>query len=205
MRNSRDRDTESPRTSIDPAEARIEKLLEGLDPVELPPFYRAQLRARVRAAAARPLWVERLRAPQFAWSVAAACVVALLVIVLSTRPEAPGPAGLPHEFELAGATIDPVMPADNEIVGAGDVEIVAAIYPPLASGGIVRLLVDDRDVTGLADVTADYVMYSPEERFEEGEHIVTIQITDGAGRELRNVSWLFYALNGGRPSDDERV
>jgi len=97
-----------------------------------------------------------------------------------------------------------VTPADNAGVGANDVEIVAAIYPPVEQG-IVRLYVDEVDVTGLAEVTGSYVMYSPAEKFEEGEHIITIEIQDGSGRKLRDVSWLFYALNGERPSQDEQV
>jgi hypothetical protein len=87
------------------------------------------------------------------------------------------------------------MPADNAVVGAGDVEIIASIYPAL-EGGTVRLYVDERDVTGLAEVTDSYVMYSPAERFAEGEHLVTIEIRDGTGRKLKDVSWLFYTLNG---------
>ncbi len=48
-------------------------------------------------------------------------------------------------------------------------------------------------------------MYSPAEKFEEGEHIITIEIQDGSGRKLRDVSWLFYTLNGERRSLDEQV
>ena len=60
-------------------------------------------------------------------------------------------------------------------------------------------------MTGLADVTSEYVMYSPSERLEEGEHIVTIEIRDASGRKLKDVSWLFYTLNGRETSAAERV
>jgi hypothetical protein len=186
------------------SEERVETLLDELRPVDLPPFYRSRLRARLRAAAERPTWRERLRAPALAWSVAGACVVALVLVVLYTgRTDAPPLPGAPG-VRVVDAGIDPVAPADNSVVGAGDVEIVAAIYPPI-EGGIVRLYVDERDVTGLADVTESYVMYSPAERFEEGEHIVTIEITDGSGRRLKDVSWIFYALNGRKQGHDPRT
>ena len=61
------------------------------------------------------------------------------------------------------------------------------------------------DVTGLAEVTGSYVMYSPTESFEEGEHIITIEIRDGSGRKIRDASWLFYTLNGRRQDADDRI
>lgn len=187
------------RVSLD--EDRVEGLLRSLRPVDLPPFYRTRLLARLRATSARPTWRDRLREPRLAWSVAGACVVALILVVLYTgrapSPPAPFPPGVP----MADSSIDPVMPADDSVVAAGDVEIVAAISPPI-QGGIVRLYVDERDVTGLAEVTESYVMYSPADRLEEGEHIVTIEISDGAGHRLKDVSWLFHTLNGRASSFD---
>lgn len=183
---------------------RVERLLQELRPAELPPFYRTRLLAKLREASRRSPWGERLRAPRVAWSVAGVCVVALVLIAVHAAR-----VGSPTGFvapggRTAGTSIDPVMPADNSVVGAGDVEIVAAIYPPI-EGGIVRLYVDERDVTGLAEVTGSYVMYSPPERFEEGEHIVTIEITDGSGGKISNVSWLFHTLNGRHPVNDQRT
>lgn len=186
------------------ADERMEELLQDLHPVDLPPFYRTRLLAKIRAASETSAWRERLRAPALAWSVAGACIVALVLVVLYTgRTHSPSTPMAPS-IQIADASIDPVMPADNSVVGAGDVEIVAAIYPPI-EGGIVRLYVDERDVTGLAEVTESYVMYSPPERFEEGEHIVTIEITDRSGLKLKDVSWLFYTLNGREPSFDPRT
>jgi hypothetical protein len=187
-----------------PSEEKIEQLLRELRPVELPPFHTERLQARARAASTGSTWVERLRSPRLAWAVAGACVVALVLIVVNI--DRGGPVLLPvaPSVSIAQANIDPVTPADNSVVGANDVEIVAAIYPPVEQG-IVRLYVDEMDVTGLAEVTGSYVMYSPAEKFEEGEHIITIEIQDGSGRKLRDVSWLFYALNGERPSLDEQV
>ncbi|MFH1501827.1 MAG: hypothetical protein ABIG03_02140 [Candidatus Eisenbacteria bacterium] len=176
------------------AEERVERLLQTLEPVDLPPFFRARLLARVKDAGRTPAWRDRLRAPQFAWSVASVCVVALvIVLVYSTRTTTTGTT-IPV-VQAVESTVDVVAPAGNSVVGAGDVEIVAAIHPPI-QGAIVRLYVDERDVTGIAEVTESYVMYSPSERFEEGEHIVTIEITDSSGRRLKDVSWLFYTLNG---------
>jgi len=59
-------------------------------------------------------------------------------------------------------------------------------------------------VTGLAEVTADYVMYTPGERFAEGEHVITIEIRDRAGNKIRDITWLFYTVDGHR-APDERV
>lgn len=191
------------------ADERVEELLQELTPVDPPPFYRERLLARIRAAAREPSWLAWAREPRFAWSVATACVVALLVTVAYVRFGSSGPIADGGDVSVAVAGepgVDPVVPVDNSVVAAGDVDIVAAIYPPVENG-VIRLYVDERDVTGLADITNDYVMYSPAESLEEGEHIVTIEIRDAHGRKLKDVSWLFYTLNGrGRAADvDERV
>ncbi len=188
------------------ADDRVERLLQELRPIDLPPFFRTRLLARLRAASRQTSWVERLRTPRLAWSVAGVCAVALVVVVAHVSRVGPRTdAGVPGiQMAAIQASIDPVMPADNSVVGAGDVEIVAAIYPPI-EGGIIRLYVDETDVTGLAEVTDDYVMYSPGGRFEEGEHIVTIEIRDGSGKTLKDFSWLFYTLNGRKSAADERI
>ena len=202
-----------------PSEQDVERLLAGLEPVEPPPFHRERLLARLRHEAERPAWSRALHSPRLAWAVAAVCIVALATMVATRSGDGNGPlpgwrATLPGSAVVVSpdatgprfaTDVSPVMPADNAIVGAGSVEIVAAIQPPLEAGGIVRLLVDDRDVTSLADVTDSYVMYSPTDRFDEGEHIITIEISDGSGQTLRNVSWLFYALNHAGTSLEERV
>ncbi|MEA3409269.1 MAG: hypothetical protein U9Q95_02865 [Candidatus Eisenbacteria bacterium] len=187
-----------------PSEEKVEQLLQKLHPVELPSFHTERLQARVRAASAGSTWADRLRSPQLAWAVAGACVVALVLIVVNIDRGGPVPLPVAPGVSVAQGNIEPVTPADNSVIGANDVEIVAAIYPPVEQG-IVRLYVDEVDVTGLAEVTGSYVMYSPAGKFEEGEHIITIEIQDGSGRKLRDVSWLFYALNGERPSLDEQV
>lgn len=188
----------------DASEEKVERLLQELRPVELPPFYTERLQAKVRAASAGSSWVERLRSPQLAWAVAGACIVALVLIVANIDRGGSVPVLVAPGVSIAHSNIDLVTPADNSVVGANDVEIVAAIYPPVEQG-IVRLYVDEVDVTGLADVTGSYVMYSPAQKFDEGEHIITIEIRDGSGRKLRDVSWLFYTLNGERRSLDEQV
>ena len=188
----------------DASEERVEKLLQELRPVEPPPFYTERLQATARAASTGSTWAQRLRAPRLAGAGAGACVVALVLIVVNTDRGGPVPVPVAPGVSIAQANIDPVTPADNSVVGADDVEIVAAIYPPVERG-IVRLYVDEMDVTGLAEVTGSYVMYSPAEKFEEGEHIITIEIQDGSGRKLRDVSWLFYTLNGERHALDEKV
>ncbi len=175
-------------------EERVENLLRELGTVDLPPFYRTRLLAKMREAGKRSDWRERLRSPRLAWTVAVVCVAALAIVAVRGAHVSTAEQLLP-DVAVASSSIDPITPADNSVVSAGDVEIVASIYPPIA-GGIVRLYVDERDVTGLAEVTDSYIMYSPPEKFEEGEHIVTIEVSDGSGLRVRDVSWLFYTLNG---------
>jgi hypothetical protein len=187
-----------------PSDEKVEKLLRELEPAELPPFYTERLKAKARAAAGSRTWAERLRSPQLAWAVAGVCVVALVIVYASMDRSAPIPTPAVPGVSAASANIDPVTPIDNSVIGAGDVEIVAAIYPPIEQGTI-RLYVDEVDVTGLAEVTDSYVMYSPPEKLEEGEHIITIEIRDGTGAMLRDTSWLFYTLNGEKQPLDDRV
>ncbi len=197
----------------------VERLLTELTHVDPPPFHRERLLTRLRQEAERPMWSRALQSPRLAWAVATVCIVALAV-TLTLRSDTtdgllPGQRAVPPGDAVAvapdaasptfAADVAPVMPTDNAVVGAGDVEIVAAIQPPLEAGSIVRLLVDDRDVTSLADITDSYVMYSPTGSFDEGEHIITIEVSDGSGQTLRNVSWLFYALNDKRTSPEQRV
>jgi hypothetical protein len=185
-------------------EDRVEQLLNELEAVELPPFYKERLQTRVRAASAGTPWQERLRSPGLAWAVAGACIVALVFVISSIYRGSPDLTPLVPSPGVVQSSIEPVMPADNAVVGAEEVEIVAAIYPPI-EGGVVRLFVDEMDVTGLAEVTGSYVMYSPSEDFEEGEHIITIEIRDGSGMKIRDASWLFYTLNGDERALNERV
>ena len=190
---------------------RVERLLGELRQADLPPFYRDRLLARLRGAVARRAPAAWLKSPVLAWAVAGAAVAALVVVM--SRGGAPLPTGAPAvpEAPRAGATevaqaapeIEPVLPEDNSVVGAEDVEIVAAITPAL-EGAVIRLLVDEEDVTALAEVTAEYVAYSPGGRFAEGEHIITIEIRDRSGRKIRDATWLFYTLDG-RTAADERV
>ncbi len=183
---------------------RIERLLVELPPVELPPFFRSRLLARIRREEDRPSWVAAITGRNAGWGVAGACAVALLLVVVHFS-KVPEPTGV--DPFLAGSStvaISPLMPVDSSYVGACDVQILASIDPPI-KGGLVRLFVDDRDVTGLAEVTGSYVMYSPAEKLDEGEHIVSIQIRDASGTVLRDVSWLFNAVNGSGTRPDERV
>ncbi|MCK4512302.1 hypothetical protein KAW64_11215 [bacterium] len=183
---------------------RIERLLEELEPVELPPFFRSRLLARIQRVEKRPSWIAAVTGRNVGWGVAAACVVALLLVVVHFN-RTPAPTGTDPLFAGAGATaISPIMPVDSSFVSAGDVQILASIDPPI-KGGLIRLFVDDRDVTGLAEVAGSYVMYSPAEKLAEGEHIVSIQVRDASGVILRDVSWLFNTVNGNSKRPDERV
>lgn len=183
--------------NVGPEDERLERLLEELEPAELPPFYTERLLARIhRTEPRRGRWA---RSPRLAWSVAAVSVAALVVVLYAGVI---GPRGVPAA-PATRAGVAAVMPVDNSVVGAGDVQIVASVEPAV-EGGLIRLLLDERDVTGLAEIAEGYVFYSPEEPLEEGEHIVTIEVRDASGAVIRDFSWLFRALNGGHRSD-ERV
>ncbi len=183
---------------------RIERLLEELEPVELPPFFRSRLLARIQRVEKRPSWIAAVTGRSVGWGVAAACAVALLLVVVHFNGTG-APTGSDPLVAGAGATaISPLMPVDSSFVSAGDVQILASIDPPI-EGGLIRLFVDDRDVTGLAEVAGSYVMYSPAEKLAEGEHIVSIQVRDASGAVLRDISWLFNAVNGTSTRPDERV
>mgnify|MGYP001041972497 CR=1 FL=1 len=188
-------------------EREVDSLLADLGQADPPPFYRTRLLARLRAEKRATGWGARLRSPAFAWSVAAVSMAVLVVVlVLSGVGRGPGAPVAPtgEALRLAQTSVEPILPVDSSVVGAGDVEIMAAIEPPL-KGGLVRLYVDDVDVTGLAEVTESYVIYSPGETFTEGEHIITIEIRDESGARLRDMSWLFYTLDGREPTRDDRV
>ncbi len=198
-KNTRTRESENG----DRNDERIERLLTGLEPVELPPFFRSRLLARIRREEARSSWISALTSRSVGWSVAAACAVALLLVVYSNTTPVRVEAD-PILADAGGSTISPLMPVDNSYVGEGDVQILASIDPPI-TGGLIRLFVDGRDVTGLAEVTESYIMYSPCGTLDEGEHIVSIQIRDTSGVVLRDVSWLFNTMDGSRKRPDERV
>lgn len=192
-------------------EDKLERLLEELRPADLPPFYRTRLLARLRTEAGARARTGWLRSPALAWAVAGAAVIALMIV--ATRDGGPVPTAVPvvpevgqpaaADVAMTAPEIEPVLPEDSSVVSAGDVEILAAITPPI-EGAIVRLLVDEEDVTDLAEVTASYVMYSPGERFKEGEHIITIEIRDSSGMKIKDTTWLFYALDS-QSAPDERI
>jgi hypothetical protein len=92
------------------------------------------------------------------------------------------------------AGIQPVSPLDDSVVSASDVAICAALSPTLPQARF-RLLIDGRDVTALADVTRDYIIFAPEgEELGDGPHLVTVELDTGHERIER--SWIFHAMNG---------
>ena len=199
-KNTRTRKSEND----DRNDERIERLLGELEPVELPLFFRSRLLARIRQEEQRPSWIFALTGRNVGWGVAAACAVALLLVVVHFNTTPVPVAVAPLLADASGSTISPLMPVDNSYVGGGDVQILASIDPPI-KGGLIKLFVDGRDVTGLAEVNENYIMYSPGDKLGEGEHIVSIQIRDASGAVLRDVSWLFNTMNGSRKRADERV
>jgi hypothetical protein len=98
-------------------------------------------------------------------------------------------------------TLQVVSPVDNSAVSSTSVDIAVGIYPPV-EGSEVRLLVDGRDVTSLAEVTESYVLYSPRTPLPEGRHLVTVEIRDATGRRTQEISWIFHAVNGREQEED---
>ena len=119
----------------------------------------------------------------------------------------------PQAYVVGGTVRDLLMqrhPTDIDIAVDGDAALFAGAIAdrlrgrviPMGKPGLITHRVTGRglliDVTGLAEVTGTYVIYSPTEELEEGEHIITIEIRDVAGRSVSDASWLFYALNGAK-------
>lgn len=176
--------------------------LRTLPQEELPPFFRTRLMAgleRLEPAAGRSRLPRFWSSPRLAWGTAGVLAVLLAVSFLQ-RGLSPGdsaravaPAGGPTSAEALRAAIRPVSPLDDSVVSGRDVAVCAAFGPGLPAGSL-RLLVDGRDVTGVADITREFVIYAPEEPLGAGPHLVTIEFSTATERIER--SWIFYAMNG---------
>jgi hypothetical protein len=191
------------------AAARIGRELASLQAEELPPFFRTRLIANLDDAGRnfQPAHRPRLhRSLRLAWGSAAVLAIALVGTVLRFQhePSSPSlsqaPAPEAHKVDEARvaalrAGIQPVSPLDDSVVSATDVAICAALSPGLPEAHL-RLLVDGRDVTALADITRDYIIFAPEEEaLGDGPHLVTVELD--TGRERIERSWIFYAMDGG--------
>jgi hypothetical protein len=187
---------------------------------ELPPFFEARLKTRIRdlSAAPRPAF-----APfRLAWVAAGVIAVALTGFFVFTRIQQAPPGMLPGIAEVReksgavdetgeethassrapvvasgraeeeGITAEFVYPEEDGLVQNGEIDVAAAFYPPVSEGKI-RLLLDDRDVTDLSDVTSDYVMFSSPWELESGYHLLTLRVSDTEGGE-KEQRRLFYVL-----------
>jgi len=189
--------------------------LRSLPREELPPFFTSRLLARLdepdrglqpahRPSPHRSLW--------FAWGSAAVLAIALVVTLVGRHaawtPVRPHESSTPslsqaqaheaHENDVRMATlragIQPVSPLDDAVVSANDVAICAALAPSLPKASF-RLLVDGRDVTALADITHDYIIFEPDDgEFGDGPHLVSVELD--TGRDRIEKSWIFYAMDG---------
>jgi hypothetical protein len=195
--------------------------LRSLPQEELPPFFRTRLFAELdvleresqERVAGRAHRLFPFRSLRFAWGSAAVLAVALVGTLwfrggreaLLPGSDAPSPtfsqAEVPggrdlDEARMAAlrAAIQPVSPLDDSVVSAYDVAICAALGPALEARS-PRIVVDGRDVTALAEVTSDFIIFAPEESLPEGPHLVTVTVETPQGPVER--SWIFHSLNGG--------
>lgn len=187
--------------------------LRTLPQEELPPFFRTRLMAGLedrKAAAERSHRLRPWGSLRLAWGTAAVLALVLAVTLVRHTQSRNGPARSPaptfSQAEVSGdasadearmaalrAAIQPVSPLDDSVVSGRDVAVCAAFAPSLPPGSL-RLLIDGRDVTSVADITSEYVIYAPNDPLGAGPHLVTIEFWTATERVER--SWIFYALNG---------
>lgn len=185
----------------------LDTLLADLPVAELPPYFPARLRARMRAPRQQVVNIRQLWVP-----LAAAAAGVALVFFASARlaqdqtnlsrhdqpaapavpPAVPAPGRTPGGVAAAYTKIYPVWPADRDVVSRDDLAITASLYPAPDDANSVRVIVDDQDLTGDSEITRDFLAVVPK-NLSPGEHVVTVSY-EPAGGGRRSVSWSFYLL-----------
>jgi len=205
---------ECPRCSEKFAKAQNLVNLLSVEEVELPPFFQTKLLARVEREKKR----ERVFGlAQVAWASSFILVLMTGIFLIfyfrtSRVPKTPSLAGR-AKIEQPKVVIPPtrreerirkgmreeklpsveiVSPEEEAIVKNGEIDICAAFYPSSARGKI-RLLLDDRDVTSTAELTSDYIMYSPTTPLTSGYHLVTVEVEGGKGSVIETNA-VFFVL-----------
>lgn len=184
----------------------LDDLLASLPEAELPPFLSARLLAGARpprrpAAALGPLWAPIAAAAAGVALVLFSAVKPAPDLALHPRGDEPAlPAagiGVPPPGAVAataGTRIYPVWPADRDVVTPDELAITVSLYPPVKVAGDVRVAVDDRDLTGDTEISAECLSLSPT-HLAPGRHTVTVSCARADGGR-QSVSWSFYLLEG---------
>lgn len=187
--------------------AKLSKVVGELSSVveeELPPFFRTRVLAELKE-------VDKEKGPRrslkLAWAISSVSVVALAAVLIWVFVGGPSRETVVLVPPMPAQTalqpmLQVVSPVDNSAVSSTSIDIAVGIYPP-AEGSEVRLLVDGRDVTSLAEVTESYVFYSPQSPLPEGQHLVTVEIRDATGQRAQEISWIFHAVNGGTDGGEQ--
>jgi hypothetical protein len=185
----------------------LDALLADLPAAELPAYFPARLQAKLRAPRRPAFALRPLLVP-----LAAAAVGLALVFFASVRlvqypsrlsrqdrpapsavqPAVPAPGAAQAIVAATGTRIYPVWPADQDVVAGDDLTITASLYPADRGATAVRVIVDDRDLTGDSEITQDYLAVVPK-NLAPGEHVVTVSYQPADGGR-RSVSWSFYLL-----------
>lgn len=186
----------------------LDDLMAGQPEADVPPFLAARVLAEARSPRRpvpdlRPLWVPVAAAAAgvtLAWFTA---VKPALDPGRIARADAPMPpitvAGAPAPAAVApaavtGTRIYPVWPADRDVVAGGELSITASLYPALSGAGRVRIAIDDQDLTGDSEITADFLSLVPQD-LAPGKHTVTVSYAQANGGR-QSVTWCFYLLEG---------
>lgn len=165
-----------------------EVTLHAVPRVEPPPDLRYAILRRVRAEEQRGLkW--RLF-PRLAPALAFLLLLAVGLYLFFGGQQEPLMATA-YQIEL-------VTPVENDVLLPDEVALVAAFYPN-KDNFEVRLFLDDEEVTDLARVTPDYLLYRPE-RLDPGYHRVLLIAR--RGEEERRIERVFY-VEGGESVDLE--
>ncbi|MBU1355192.1 MAG: hypothetical protein KJ620_01345 [Candidatus Edwardsbacteria bacterium] len=86
--------------------------------------------------------------------------------------------------------IYPVWPSDQDVVGRGDLTIMASLYPD--HQGKVQVLLDDIDVSAGSTISRQHISYDPKS-LGAGEHMVRVVLQQADG-SYQTASWRFYLL-----------
>ncbi|NQU28140.1 MAG: hypothetical protein HQ528_07630 [Candidatus Marinimicrobia bacterium] len=95
---------------------------------------------------------------------------------------------------VEGEEILVFSPDPGSIVPYDDIFIAASLYNVEdVDPASIKLLVDNRDVTGSSEISADFVAYAPYS-MSPGKHFVQIELNNLAGNPLPGRSWSFKVV-----------
>ncbi|MDY6965591.1 MAG: S8 family serine peptidase [Halobacteriota archaeon] len=97
------------------------------------------------------------------------------------------------EVDDQGPTVSNLAPPDGSYISTGTPEIKANYSDPSGiNTSLVKIIVDDEDVTSNATITTSYLTYTPTDALNDGLHNASINVTDSSPDQLHSlVTWSF--------------